>query len=67
MQVFFEAVFIKDFEALEPEMKRRVMAICLDDISGVESIGNLRGTNVKKDDGMESILSDKGWRLSYWF
>jgi mRNA-degrading endonuclease RelE of RelBE toxin-antitoxin system len=48
MQVFFEPAFIKDFEFLEPQMKRRVRAICLDDIPSVRSIGDLLKINGKQ-------------------
>jgi mRNA interferase RelE/StbE len=54
MQVFFESAFIKDFEVLDPEMKRRVRAVCSDDILSLKSIEDLLGINVKKMAGWKS-------------
>ncbi len=48
MRVFFEPAFIKDFESLEPEIKHRTRAICLDDIARARSIGDIFKNDVKQ-------------------
>jgi mRNA interferase RelE/StbE len=48
MRVLFEPAFIKDFESLDLETKRRVRVICLDNIFHAKSLRDLFGLDIKQ-------------------